>query len=473
MLDLEIRKEISERVDAIQPVLIETLKEQIAIPSVVSYEAGEYPFGIKVHEAFVHFLKTAEDMGFVVKNVDEYGGHVEFGSGEEMACIIGHLDVVPAGDGWNHGAFNPTVLNGRLYGRGAIDDKGPMVAALYAMKVLKDMGFKPGKLIRLIIGLDEEVEWKGMDRYFETERKPDVGFTPDAMFPVIRGEKGIIVCKLAKKFTKGNNSGLMISKLSGGSAPNMVADSCRAVLRCKNRDRYAEVIDMVNAFKSQGIEISAKKQGTSLIVTTKGVSAHGSNPAAGENAIAHMMKFLSEVSLDAVDQSEFVKFFNRHIGYELNGESLGISMKDDESGELVLNVGMCEISMEEAILSINIRYPVTKTEEDVFDKMENTVKPYGVGIIKGKTQKPIYYEADHSLVKLFMDVYRRNTEDTKSESLVIGGGTYARCTDNILAFGANFPGAEETEHQPNEYVDIEKLMLATKMYAEAIYELAV
>lgn len=473
MLDLEIRKEISERVDTIQPVLIEMLKEQIAIPSVVSYEAGEYPFGIKVHEAFMHFLKTAEDMGFVVKNVDEYGGHVEFGSGDELACIIGHLDVVPAGDGWDNGAFNPAIIDGRLYGRGAIDDKGPMVAALFAMKVLKDMGFNPGKLIRLIIGLDEEVEWRGMDRYFETERKPDIGFTPDAMFPVIRGEKGIIVCKLAKKFMKGSDSGLMLSRLSGGSAPNMVADSCVAVLKCKTRDRYDDIIERANEFKSQGVEISAKKQGTSLKITTKGVSAHGSNPAAGENAIAHMLKFLSEVSLDAVDQNEFVKFFNEHIGYELDGKSLGISMQDDESGELVLNAGMCEITAEEAILSINIRYPVTKTEVNVFNAMENTVKPYGIGIIKGKTQKPIYYEADHPLVKLFMDVYRRNTGDMESESLVIGGGTYARCTDNILAFGANFPGAEETEHQPNEYVDIESLMLATKMYAEALYELAV
>lgn len=473
MLDLEIRKEISERVDTIQPVLIEMLKEQIAIPSVVSYEAGEYPFGIKVHEAFMHFLKTAEDMGFVVKNVDEYGGHVEFGSGDELVCIIGHLDVVPAGDGWDNGAFNPAIIDGRLYGRGAIDDKGPMVAALFAMKVLKDMGFNPGKLIRLIIGLDEEVEWRGMDRYFETERKPDIGFTPDAMFPVIRGEKGIIVCKLAKKFMKRSNSGLMLSRLSGGSAPNMVADSCVAVLKCKTRDRYDDIIERANEFKSQGVEISAKKQGTSLKIITKGVSAHGSNPAAGENAIAHMMKFLSEVSLDAVDQNEFVKFFNEHIGYELDGKSLGISMQDDESGELVLNAGMCEITAEEAILSINIRYPVTKTEVNVFNAMENTVKPYGIGIIKGKTQKPIYYEADHPLVKLFMDVYRRNTDDMESESLVIGGGTYARCTDNILAFGANFPGAEETEHQPNEYVDIESLMLATKMYAEALYELAV
>lgn len=473
MLDLEIRKEISERVDTIQPVLIEMLKEQIAIPSVVSYEAGEYPFGIKVHEAFMHFLKTAEGMGFVVKNVDEYGGHVEFGSGDELACIIGHLDVVPAGDGWDNGAFNPAIIDGRLYGRGAIDDKGPMVAALFAMKVLKDMGFNPGKLIRLIIGLDEEVEWRGMDRYFETERKPDIGFTPDAIFPVIRGEKGIIVCKLAKKFMKGSDSGLMLSRLSGGSAPNMVADSCVAVLKCKTRDRYDDIIERANEFKSQGVEISAKKQGTSLKIITKGVSAHGSNPAAGENAIAHMMKFLSEVSLDAVDQNEFVKFFNEHIGYELDGKSLGISMQDDESGELVLNAGMCEITAEEAILSINIRYPVTKTEVNVFNAMENTVKPYGIGIIKGKTQKPIYYEADHPLVKLFMDVYRRNTDDMESESLVIGGGTYARCTDNILAFGANFPGAEETEHQPNEYVDIESLMLATKMYAEALYELAV
>lgn len=473
MLDLEIRKEISERVDAIQPVLIEMLKEQIAIPSVVSYETGEYPFGIKVHEAFMHFLKTAEDMGFAIKNVDEYGGHVEFGSGDELVCIIGHLDVVPAGDGWDNGAFNPAIIDGRLYGRGAIDDKGPMVAALFAMKVLKDMGFNPGKLIRLIIGLDEEVEWRGMDRYFETERKPDIGFTPDAMFPVIRGEKGIIVCKLAKKFMKGSDSGLMLSRLSGGSAPNMVADSCVAVLKCKTRDRYDDIIERANEFKSQGVEISAKKQGTSLKIITKGVSAHGSNPAAGENAIAHMMKFLSEVSLDAVDQNEFVKFFNEHIGYELDGKSLGISMQDDESGELVLNAGMCEITAEEAILSINIRYPVTKTEVNVFNAMENTVKPYGIGIIKGKTQKPIYYEADHPLVKLFMDVYRRNTDDMESESLVIGGGTYARCTDNILAFGANFPGAEETEHQPNEYVDIESLMLATKMYAEALYELAV
>ena len=170
------------------------------------------------------------EMGFAVKNVDNYGGHIDFpGSGDKIMGILGHLDVVPAGDGWQHEPYGGEIEEGRLYGRGTSDDKGPVIACLFAMKALKEAGYQPKATIRLILGLDEETHWKGMEYYFARERKPDWGFTPDADFPLINGEKGMLVFDLAKKFARTSGEGLVLRSLSGGIAPNSVPDSCRAV----------------------------------------------------------------------------------------------------------------------------------------------------------------------------------------------------------------------------------------------------
>ncbi len=443
-------------------------------------ESEVYPFGEGVQEAFTTFLELARGMGFETYNADNYGGHVDFpGTGDKILGILGHLDVVPAAGGWDFDPYGGEVKDGYIYGRGTLDDKGPMISCLYAMKALKDAGFQPTATIRLIIGLDEETNWKGMDYYFAKSdvRKPDFGFTPDADFPIINGEKGILVFELARKFgtTASQSKGLKLRSISGGLAANSVADSCRAVIRNLNAgdEPYAKVKEEVAAFREEtGYKIRTRGIGKSLEITTEGISAHGAKPEAGLNAISVMMSFLGRLNFVDEEHNDFIDFYNKHIGFCLDGEGLGVNFSDEPSGKLVFNVGMAEMNEKAASLTINVRYPVTMTGDDVYEAMAPTLEKYNFGVIKENDQAPIYKDIDDPLIKTLLEIYRSHTGDTESEPLVIGGGTYARACDNIVAFGALFPGDPELEHQRNECLSIERLEQMTKIYAEAIYKLA-
>ncbi len=443
-------------------------------------ESEVYPFGEGVQEAFTTFLELARGMGFETYNADNYGGHVDFpGTGDKILGILGHLDVVPAAGGWDFDPYGGEVKDGYIYGRGTLDDKGPMISCLYAMKALKDAGFQPTATIRLIIGLDEETNWKGMDYYFAKSdvRKPDFGFTPDADFPIINGEKGILVFELARKFgtAASQSKGLKLRSISGGLAANSVADSCRAVIRNLNAgdEPYAKVKEEVAAFREEtGYKIRTRGIGKSLEITTEGISAHGAKPEAGLNAISVMMSFLGRLNFVDEEHNDFIDFYNKHIGFCLDGENLGINFSDEPSGKLVFNVGMAEMNEKAASLTINVRYPVTMTGDDVYEAMAPTLEKYNFGVIKENDQAPIYKDIDDPLIKTLLEIYRSHTGDTESEPLVIGGGTYARACDNIVAFGALFPGDPELEHQRNECLSIERLEQMTKIYAEAIYKLA-
>ena len=227
--------------------MIEALQRVLRCPSEEGEPKGEYPFGEDVHKCFIEFLKLAEELGFQTENIDNYGGHVDWiGKGYEdgrppkICGILGHLDVVPAGTGWDVEPYSGEIMNGYIYGRGTTDDKGPLISVLYAMKALKDAGYEPVDTIRIIVGLDEETGWGGIRKYFEKAARPDYGFTPDADFPVINGEMGIIVFELARKFEKSNSKGLELRSLTGGNAPNAVPANCRAVLRNISTEKSAQ-----------------------------------------------------------------------------------------------------------------------------------------------------------------------------------------------------------------------------------------
>ena len=462
--------------------------EAVKAPRTAGADAGAaaaqddeiYPFGEGVQEAFTTFLKLASDMGFETYNADNYGGHVDFpGTGDKILGIIGHLDVVPAAGGWDFDPYGADVRDGYIYGRGTTDDKGPMVSCLYAMKALKDAGFQPAATIRLIIGLDEETNWKGMDYYFAKSdvRKPDFGFTPDGDFPIINGEKGILVFELARKFanTASQSKGLKLRSIKGGMAANSVADTCRVVIRNMNADAepYAKVREEIAAFREEtGYKIRSKGVGKSLEITTEGISAHGAKPDMGLNAISVMMAFLGRLNFADEEHNDFIDFYNKYIGFCLDGEKLGINFSDEPSGKLVFNVGMAEMNEKAASLTINVRYPVTMTGDDVYDAMADLLEKYNFGVIKEKDQAPIYKDLDDPMIETLLEIYRRHTGDTESEPLVIGGGTYARSCDNIVAYGALFPGDPDIMHQRNECLSIERFEQMTKIYAEAIYKLA-
>jgi succinyl-diaminopimelate desuccinylase len=317
--------------------------------------------------------------------------------------------------------------------------------------------------------LDEEAGtgWQGMKAYFNKVETPDFGFTPDAEFPAIHGEMGILIFELAKKFGKALGKGIELRSLHGGEAANMVADRARAVLRA---DSYESVRETAVLFRKEtGYEIELKGIGKSLEIVTRGRSSHGARPEQGFNAISSMMAFLGRIPLINEDVAEFVQFYNTHIGFHLHGEEIGCACADETSGELLFNVGKVDLDPEAGKLTINIRYPVTMEGEDIYRRMMPLLDQHGFGVIKLDHQKPIYIPEDDPLIQTLMSVYQKYTGDLESRPMVIGGGTYARSMDNAVAFGMTFPGQPELAHQKNEHLAIDDLIKATKIYAEAIY----
>lgn len=504
---------------------LETLSEMVAIPSVageaVVVQPGTpdeeiLPFGTEVHRVFSYALQKGHEMGFETLNVDNYGGHIEMpgeildengeviGTAEETMGIVGHLDVVPAGDGWVHepyamtiespnadaavpadaaledaapaemAAKNDAAIPGVMIGRGVLDDKGPVVAALYALKAIKDAGFTPRANVRIILGLDEETNWKGMHYYNEKVKQPDFGFTPDGDFPVIHGEKGILVFEMARKLGRPAADGLALRSLNGGMAANMVADTARAVVLSKDKAQYEPIRDKAARWKDEGrAEISTKIVGKSLEIKVKGRPAHGSTPEKGINAVSLLMRFLEDINFNVDEVNDFIAFYNACLGMETDGTSLGCGFEDEPSGKLVLNVGKAAIDQKTATLTINIRYPVTMDGQQVYDAMMPALNKYDIGIVKIKEQKPIYKQIDDPMIRTMMDIYRAHTGDEQSQPLVIGGGTYSRAFDNVVAFGACFPWTNDKMHQADEELTLDDFRKMTLIFADAIYRLAV
>lgn len=429
--------------------MISALQEVVRInseegESFVCQDETVYPFGQGIQKAFEATLDIGRRLGFQIKNVDNYGGHIDFpGTGDKIMAILGHIDVVPAGKGWKYDPYGGEIADGKIYGRGTSDDKGPVISCLYAMKALKDAGYKPSATIRVILGLDEESEWTGMDYYFSKERRPDFGFTPDADFPLINREKGILVFELAKKFSKAKSEGLDLRSVKGGNAPNSVADSCRAVLSSKDSGRYEQVKEKLAEYRDEtGYKISCRGLGKSLEITTSGISAHGAKPEAGLNAISIMMDFLGRLNFASDDQNDFINFYNQYIGFDLNGRKLGVDFEDEQSGRLIFNVGITEINTEAGKFTINIRYPVTYEDNQIYEPMEPVLTKYDIGLVKLNSKAPLYIDENDPLITTLLEIYKKHTGD------------------------------EGVMHQKDEYIEIEKLELMTKIYAEAIYKLS-
>ncbi len=469
--------EIFNRIESYRTEMVSSLSELISIPSIAVRTPGSDPFGAPVQQAYEWMLAKAEQTGFPTFDADHFGGHFDYrGAGEGILGIVGHLDVVPEGDpdSWDFEPFGGQIIDGEICGRGAMDDKGPVIAAFYAMKALKESGFVPGKTVRMILGLDEETNWEGMRHYLAfAPDLPDCGFTPDADFPVVHGEKGILVFDLARKFGRNREKGLQLRQITGGAAANSVADCARAVVYDDAGGGYDEIKAMLSALReSTGWKIRWKGIGKSLEIRIQGISAHGAKPEQGLNAISILMNALGYLRFASDDVSEFIRFYNDHIGFDLHGERIGCALSDEMSGPLVWNVGMVALDKESVRLTINVRYPVTSDDEQVYAGITKVIEPYDLGIIKGKHQPPVYLPADDPVIKTLTDIYRRATGDTESRPLVIGGGTYARAFDGVVAFGARFPGKPELGHQKNEKISEDDLLLLTRIYAEAIAALA-
>ena len=453
--------------------MIKKLQELIQIPSVYSESKNPLmPFGENANKALEYMLNLGKSLGFRTKNIDGYCGYIEFGEGEEMLGIIGHLDVVPSGDNWTYPPFSATIFDNKIYGRGAIDDKGPVIASLYAMKYVLD-NCKVHKRIRLILGLNEENDWKCINYYKKHEESPTIGFSPDADFPCIYAEKSILTSYFSMNYTKSDYDISIQEFDCNNNAINVVPKICSTVLKISSNIIMDDFIKAIkNILDRYDFEIDVYKLNNEEIkLTSHGVGAHSAHPDLGINAISRLIIVLDDLFKSYNINMELFDFFTKYINTEYNGESLRINCKD-ESGILTLNVGNLSLDNNVLKIGLNLRIPISVPIENIENTFMKCLSNYKKINYKKVDFKPsLHIPKDNYLIKTLCDIYNEEA-NSYLEPIAIGGATYARAFDNCVSFGANLPGQKDMCHQTDEFISIDNLLFACKVYARAIYELS-
>lgn len=448
--------------------IVVNIQNLVRIKSVEEKSELNMPFGLGPYKALSYVLDLGEKLGFVVKNIDNYAGHIEYGSGDDIVGILAHVDVVPEGEGWTMDPFCGDVIDGKIYGRGSYDDKGACIASIYALKALKESGVNLNKKIRLIFGANEETGMKDIPYYLSKEKEPSMAFSPDSPFPVIYGEKGILNVRVINKLSEKK----YIKRLHGGTSIKLVPSQCEVELELDYLNKL-KAIEALEKIKDKYNYSYSYDNLTKLFeIKIFGKTASGSRPYEGVNAISGMMLYLSYLDFLDNDFKNIINHFNTKIGLELDGRSMECDFKDDISTPLTLNVGT--VSMNEDIVNfdIQIRYPVLTDYNTLLDNLIKYLNN-DISYLQINDHSPAHYISKESqLVKTLMSIYSDYTGDINSSPVTMEGGTYARTLKNAVGFGPLFPGEKQVAHGPDEYVNIESLIKACKIYAKSLYELS-
>ncbi|HEL2575046.1 TPA: dipeptidase PepV [Streptococcus suis] len=464
-MTINFRAEVDKRKDEFMADLFDLLR--INSERDDSQADAQHPFGPGPVRALDKFLEIAERDGYPTKNVDNYAGHFEFGEGDEVLGIFGHLDVVPAGSGWNTDPYEPQIIDGKLFARGSSDDKGPTMACYYGLKIIKELGLPISKKVRFIVGTDEESGWADMDYYFANVGLPlpDFGFSPDAEFPIINGEKGNITAYL--HFSGENSGAAQLHSFTGGLRENMVPESATAVISGDLADLDSKLADFTAAY---GLKADAETlENGQVQVTVIGKSAHGSTPEEGVNGATYLAKFLSQFAFDGAAKA-YLDLAGQVLLEDHDAKKLGVAIYDEQMGPLSMNAGVFKFdeTSSDNTIALNFRYPKNTNPETIKAGLEQL----GVEAVSlsAHGHTPHYCPIDDPMVATLLSVYEKHT-GLKGHEQVIGGGTFGRLLKRGVAYGAMFPGDVNTMHQANEFIEVEQLYRAAAIYAEAIYEL--
>ena len=442
----------------IKDQMIEDIKMLCAIPSTQDDNTvAEFaPFGKANRQALDAMLKIGKRDGFKVEDVDGYAGHIDIGEGDETFGILGHLDVVPVNKvGWDSDPFEVIIKDDKLYGRGVADGKGPLLAAYYAAKIINSLNLPVKMKIRVIFGCNEELGSRCVKYYFSKKPYPKMGFTPDASFPVVYGEKAGCEFVIEGNVEKG---GLIY--LSAGNRANIVPETCEAVI-CGN---YKQYIDSYKSFLSMNnLTGDIEEEGNHTKLVLKGKSAHASTPEEGINAVVYLCKYLATV----VD-NKLVNFILEYLD-DCNGKKLGIDHVG-VMGPLTLNLGIISYCKENFKITLDLRCPHDMDFDNMISKFQTVCANYGFNETHN-IGEALYVDPDSKLIKTLHEAYVNVTGDTVNKPQTMGGGTYAKSMPNCVAFGAEFLGEDNLIHGNNENIKIESLLKATEIYCQAIYNL--
>ncbi len=439
--------------------IIDFLTRLIAVPSINAPAVDDKPYGENCYKALALALEEGERLGFKVKNIENKVGYIEYGEGEEYAAAVVHSDIVPVGDGWETPPFEANIRNGRLYGRGACDDKGPLAAALYGMLAIKELGIK-GRKFRLIVGSDEECGMSDMLCYNENEPCPKFAFSPDSSYPIYNREMGILNTVLTLE-----NDGIL-KKIECGSAFNVVPDIAKATVMA---DNFTELKALADKEFGGEYPIYIEQKGDLLEIIAYGKAAHAVSAKCGFNAAQNLCLFLQRCYGDKIGRA--INYIADTFKMDLGGEHAGIACEDEESGPLLMNIG--KINGEKKIeVCIDCRCPISVKCEDIYKILEERAVKNGFKAHMHHAMAPLYVPADAPLIKVLSSAYEKATGE-KAKLCLTGGGTYSRAFPNVcVSFGMEFEGGEDCcYHQANEHILLDEFWRHTCICAHAIKEM--
>lgn len=463
---------INQAIDARKEEMVSQLCRLIAMPSLEEAPQPGKPFGAPLYDCLESALALSRSLGFsVCENVDGYAGYVEMGQGEEEIGILAHLDVVPPGDGWSLPPFQGTLRDGRIYGRGSQDNKGGVIASLYAMCALLPLAHSFKRRVRLILGCSEETGMTCIDHYLQCYPMPDYGFSPDGSYPLINTEKGIQdvhgTCAVPL-----SAEGLRIVSLQAGDRPNVIPGKATAVLFAPEPADLQAAFDAYQAAHPESERMQLIFQDHLATLTCLGIVGHASTPEQGRNAAGLLLSVLAALPLVQAPMENAVRALSRLVGDTYDGAPLGIACQDEISGALTCNLGLLHADENGLRFTLDIRYPLCMIQQTLLSTITKAFAGTDFVIAGGHGYPPHHVDESSPLVQTLLRVYAEQT-GLPAYCMAIGGGTYARkLPGRAVAFGMEFPGQPATAHMADEYMDVNELVLNAKIIAHAIYALA-
>lgn len=452
--------------------LIDCVCKSIRIPSICARAVSGFPYGSAIAKAADHAMTEARNLGFCVGNLNGLVAWAEYGNGDETVAVMGHLDVVPPGDGWDFDPYSGIVEKGYILGRGSQDDKGPLFSSLFALRAVADLGVPLKRKVRIIFGLDEETgKMRDVEAYLKSEGAPLMSFTPDGEYPIVNTEKGAIKFKASKKFTKINNSGLRLLKIKGGKTLGSVPASAYAILA---GDRSI-LLSVSKIFKKQASllswEISCDILDETLKISVAGKAAHATLPSLGVNAAGRLLLLLSHANIPG-EHGDYIAFLAEKIGVDTEGRQLAINAVHPHAGNLTLNLAIIDGEQDSITVQVGVYVPAnTIPFETVCSSIERAFGRIGATIDIISKIPPLFVSEDHILIqKLKAGYYNATGEEPKLISMC--GSTYSKKMPNMVPFGATFNGEDDRAHGANERVLISNLLESTRIMAYAILEMA-
>lgn len=435
--------------------------------SVAAEPEDGMPYGKDCAKALAFAQDILEKDGFAVRNFDNHAITADFcpeGVKEPELGILAHLDVVPTeGQAWSSDPFMAEIRDGRIYGRGAIDDKGPAAAVITAMRIIRDKGIKLTKGVRLILGSNEENGSTDMKYYTSKESFPPMLFTPDGEFPVINIEKGMIRCDMSAAIP---TEGRCIRHIHGSGVYNAVPERAEAVISGFSAD---EVNSAIEKCAVNGVTISAEEKDGMISLTAVGKGAHASTPELGCNALTALMAVINELSPEG-SAGVIMKELCRRFPYgEWDGSSVTLKTHDDKSGDLTLVLSRMDIENGRLTAGFDCRFPVCMTSNEIISVLSVAAAECGMEMNIPIASEPHCADEDSDMIRTLLDVYEDFTGE-KGLCIAIGGGTYVHDTENGVAFGAEWSG-ENNMHGADEFIGIDELKKDIAIYTAAILRL--